>query len=554
MHRLIIIPARGGSKGVPRKNLRPLAGRPLVAHAMEAALQVGDARVLVSTEDEEIALIAERAGAEIHHRPVALAADATTLDELVVNVVAELAAEEGYEPEIVITVQPTAPLLVTEDILAAIRMLEDDPSLETVITVTEDKHLRWQRNADGAFTPAYEARVNRQMLPDVYRETGSIVACRTAVLSRGTRIGTRVSPLIIPPERSIDIDRELDFQIAESILGSRTVVFTVIGSPETGTGHAFRALLIAQQLLGHRVVFVVEERDTLAYRLISEAHFTTLRVPNGDRLRAVLDLRPDLVINDVLDTEASDVLAMQAAGARVCNFEDKGTGIEHADLVVNALYGESPRPNVLAGPAYFCLREEFLSATPRPLAPEVSRVLLAFGGVDEGNLTARCLRVLGPLFLKHDISVDVVLGPGFSHHAELPEEIGRSGSRVAVHSKTRRISDYMRTADLAITSGGRTVLELASLGTPTIVVCQNERETTHTFASPHNGVINLGLRTALDDAELHDRVTEVVGDLLLRESMRERMTAMDLRQGRARVMGHIHELLTESPARTGGNR
>src|SRR5688500_12424110 len=129
MHKLIIIPARGGSKGVPRKNLRPLAGRPLVAHAVEAALQVADARVLVSTEDEEIALIAERAGAEIHRRPVDLAEDATTLDELVVSIVAELAAEEGYEPEVVITVQPTAPLLSTEDILAAIRILEDNPSL-----------------------------------------------------------------------------------------------------------------------------------------------------------------------------------------------------------------------------------------------------------------------------------------------------------------------------------------------------------------------------------------------------------------------------------------
>ena len=103
----------------------------------------------------------------------------------------------------------------------------------------------------------------------------------------------------------------------------------------------------------------------------------------------------------------------------------------------------------------------------------------------------------------------------------------------------------MLKADLAITSGGRTVLELASLGVPTIVICQNERETKRTFASRSNGIMNLGHRDQVTDDEILTTTMELVTDLSLRASLTKQMAAIDLTRGKSRVIKLINELLEQ---------
>ncbi|MGH8630308.1 MAG: cytidylyltransferase domain-containing protein, partial [Burkholderiales bacterium] len=110
---LAVIPARGGSKGIPRKNLRPLAGKPLIWYAIQACLAVRPRmRVVVSTDDEEIALFAERFGAEVLQRSPALAGDEVTLDPVIVHVVQQSEERWRERYEVIVTVQPTSPLLL----------------------------------------------------------------------------------------------------------------------------------------------------------------------------------------------------------------------------------------------------------------------------------------------------------------------------------------------------------------------------------------------------------------------------------------------------------
>jgi spore coat polysaccharide biosynthesis predicted glycosyltransferase SpsG len=192
------------------------------------------------------------------------------------------------------------------------------------------------------------------------------------------------------------------------------------------------------------------------------------------------------------------------------------------------------------------LRDEFLY-TPEPLNKQtVDRILITFGGVDEGNLTARITNLIAPICIEKNIALDIVTGPGYSHHSELSKIISTHPSAsITRASSTSRISDLMYKADLAITSGGRTVLELASLLVPTIVICQNERETTHRFASEENGLINLGYRLDVPDADITLNIRTLVENNLARSHMISKLRSLDLTQGKKRVISQITSLIKE---------
>lgn len=545
---LIIIPARGGSKGIPRKNLRPLCGKPLIAYAINAAKGVqGCPRIVVSTDDDEIELFAQRLGADVIRRPLELATDIVTIDPVVVHTADKAEQLWHVAYSIVITIQPTSPLVSSCDIEAAIEMLANDSSTESVISAVDDRHLRWQTIGD-SIMPAYEKRVNRQQLPAVYRETGAIIACRRRQLDTGTRIGSVVRLYLMPEERSVDIDTLRDFWLCEQILSRKRIVITAVGNRETGLGHAFRAVMLANELVNFELVFVCEETDDLAREHIERHNYPVHVCTNGTRQETILALQPDLVINDILDTSADYIVAFKKAGISVVNFEDMGLGAEVADLVFNALYPHQlPSDHILVGPRYFCLRDEFLHLPEHRERGEVKRVLITFGGVDEGNLTTRVLHAIGKELLQAGIAIDVVLGPGFSHFAELQAAADQLNSEaLAIIPATQRISDYMLAADLAITSAGRTVLELASLKVLIIAICQNERETSHSFASSENGIINLGLRHQVPDHKITEMVAKVIHDGELRSTMRRKLARLNLAGGKKRVVGRIVSLLREN--------
>lgn len=549
---IAIIPARGGSKGIPRKSIRPVAGRPMIAWAMEACQRCARfTRIVVSTDDPEIALLSERLGAQVLMRPIELATDTATLDPVVVQAVsaAEAKFEERYD--LVFTVQPTSPLVEPGDFERAFEMFGADPALETVLSVVDDRHLSWTMRG-GRPVPTYTKRVNRQELAPNFRETGAVIACRRAQLESGTRIGERVALLEMPPMRAFDIDSVADLAVCEAMLLRKRIVFAVIGYPEVGLGHASRATMLAHELVRHDLRFVCESRSGLAAEYIGRQNWNVEIAPQGGLLRAVLAHRPHLVINDLLDTDAGYVMALKDAGCRVANFEDLGDGAMHADLVVNALYPYGGDPaHVLVGPRWFCLRDEFLYTGRSAPRQRVERLLVTFGGVDEGNLTVRVIRLLAPLAAARGILLDAVVGAGYAHGdalAHLVSELQEAwpALRIEVTGATGRISDHMCDADLAVTSGGRTVFELASLAVPTVVICQNQREATHTFAVAGYHVVNLGWRGTVGDAEIVAAVTRLVDDGALRERMRQAAFGIDLTLGKRRVVGRLLGLLEDS--------
>jgi CMP-N-acetylneuraminic acid synthetase len=218
MHIVAVIPARGGSRGIPLKNLREVAGKPLISYVIEACLAAEPVdRTVVSTDHEGIAQVAREFGAEVPFmRPKELAGDEVTLDPVIYHAVTTLEAQDGRHIDIVLTVQPTCPLLKPTTIDGAVRTLLDG-GWDSVTSVRETRHLYWQR-VNGQMRPLFEERVNRQQLEPLYYETGAVFASRRDIITPDNRLGTNIGQVTNSEEESVDIDTELDLHLAEFLI------------------------------------------------------------------------------------------------------------------------------------------------------------------------------------------------------------------------------------------------------------------------------------------------------------------------------------------------
>lgn len=224
-----VILARGGSKGIPRKNINPLAGVPLIAHTIFAARDAKSLhRTIVSTDDEEIAEIARNYGAEVPFlRPAGLAEDDTPDLPVFQHALRWLEKHEGYRPDILVHLRPTYPLRMVEDIDAAVSLLmeSDADSVKSVREVKEHPHKMWELEGN-RLVPYLKTEFRRQVGPDyprqklepLYISKGVVDVVRSEVVEAGSMTGDDVRPYFVDPVRTIDIDTPLDLQIAEALI------------------------------------------------------------------------------------------------------------------------------------------------------------------------------------------------------------------------------------------------------------------------------------------------------------------------------------------------
>jgi len=223
MNTVAIIPARGGSKGIPRKNIKELCGKPLIAHIIETALNVGELdRVIVSTEDNEIAATAKKYGAEVpFSRPEELTEDETPTLPVLQHAVKYLEEKENYKPDIVVLLYATSPLLRAERVSEALRMLKEG-GFDSVLSVVEDRGHYWIEDADKYERLYPKVLKNRQLTKPLFKETGAIYLCRRELLmEKHTMLGGKIGFLKMEKDETIDIDEPLDFEITEFFMKQR---------------------------------------------------------------------------------------------------------------------------------------------------------------------------------------------------------------------------------------------------------------------------------------------------------------------------------------------
>ena len=218
---IAIIPARGGSKGIPRKNIRVLAGKPLIAYSIEAALKskyIG--KTIVSTEDKEIAEKSREYGAEVIERPRELANDTAPTEPVLEHVVEWLKEHEGYTPDIVILLQPTSPFRTSEHIDEALDIFLNN-DYDSLLSVCPSHAFIWKVREDGAYpiNCDFKSRPRRQDKELEYKENGALYIMKyETLISNHNRLGGKIRLYIMPEESSIEIDTEFDFWLCEQII------------------------------------------------------------------------------------------------------------------------------------------------------------------------------------------------------------------------------------------------------------------------------------------------------------------------------------------------
>lgn len=220
-----LIPARGGSKGLPGKNIRNLMGKPLIAWTIEEAIvsSVLD-RIIVTTDDMEIAEISKRFGAEVPFmRPAEFATDTARGIDVVFHAL-EWLAKHNFLYDLVVLLQPTSPLRKAEDIVRSLELFQSKKA-GAVVSVCECEHSPLWTNTIGEdlsmrdFLNSSIHGKNRQEIPDYYRLNGAVYVADWNYLERNEGFfGDKTYALVMPKERSVDIDTELDFNFAEFLL------------------------------------------------------------------------------------------------------------------------------------------------------------------------------------------------------------------------------------------------------------------------------------------------------------------------------------------------
>lgn len=217
-----IIPARGGSKRLPGKNLRLFAGKPLIAWTIESALTSGCfSRVIVSTDDSDIAVVAQRWGAEVPFlRPSHLATDAASTQDVLAHAMTQMLAEDSDDVDYMMLLQPTSPLRQVSDIQAAFRLLEEKNG-DAIVSVCESTvplHLCNQLPDNQAMTNFIAPPSMGAHTKPYYQLNGAIYLMTRAIaldLGKLYQAPTQTFAYIMPQSRSADIDTELDFLWAE---------------------------------------------------------------------------------------------------------------------------------------------------------------------------------------------------------------------------------------------------------------------------------------------------------------------------------------------------
>jgi len=501
----IVIPARGGSTGVPRKNVRLLQGEPMIARTIKTALRGTEpGRVIVITDDDEIAEISERFGAVVTREEKTTGK--ATLDQVMVRTIPFLKTLGASDHDVLLTMQPTCPFIRAARITEAMEKFAEGAG--SVITVVDDRHLGWTIDKYGTPQPDYKERVNRQMLPPKFKESGAIIGARIgSILQYQTRIVEPIQLVEVPNGESLDIDTFSDWAVAEHLASRKRILLRTDGAKELGMGHLYRTLALAYALARHRITIVLSDDKPLGKEFFADYPFEVVTVESDlEFLSFARKYKADLVVLDRLDN-VTEFVTLLGGFCKVVTFEDLGSGAEDADLLVADLY-ENPRvpaerqltgvENAILAPSFETIKRTI------EFRESVEEVLILFGGTDPSNLAVTALNALDQI--------------GFGGRVTLVRGLGSDlidpnsyKLKLRILSNVKNMPAIMENADIALSSAGRTITELSSLGIPTICMAQNAKELTHTHTTPNNGVIMLGLGKLVSietlAAHLHELIT-----------------------------------------------
>jgi len=514
---LLIIPAIKKNAVIPDQLIKKLDGITLIQRAINTAKEITK-NVLIITDSQEITLISKRNKVKYYFD------NKLKLDSKnILTKVQEIIKNEVYEN--IILYRANTPLVNSNLIENAYKeYLNDKDTILTSVKNLDRQILKYENNSLVNIQERY------------FKELKAFYIFKNHIESRNYR------PFIINEKQSIEIESYQDWWICEKILQRKRIVFNVIGSVEIGMGHIYHSLALAHEITNHEVIFVCDEKYEIAVDKIASIKV----IATSNVSKTILNLKPNLVINDILDTDISYIKKLKQNNIIVVNFEDLGEGSKKADLVFNELYDEPQvdGKNFLWGYKYLALRDEFEGAILHKFEEDIEAVLISFGGTDQNNLTLVTLKSIINIAKQKNIKIYIVCGGGYLYKDELENYLNQCiYENIELSYAVGVISQIMEKTQIAFSSNGRTVYELAHMNIPSIVISHHEREATHSFATLEKGFINLGV---YDKNNIKDLIINNFKKLLdndYRELLFMNIKKYDFKENKKKVVKKIMELL-----------
>lgn len=528
MRPIALIPARGGSKRIPRKNIADLGGQPIIAYAIKTCLDSGlFAQVIVSTEDTEIAAIAEAQGAEVDARPPHLAKDSVPA-KLVCQELLQRRFNDKSMPELFCLVYPIAAFLEPRDLIESAARMED---CDGVLGVSEYqvhpyKALIEQDAYLQALWPEKNAQQSQQY-PRTYASNGTFCWVRTSIfLQTPSFYPPRLRGHVIPQDRAVDIDTPEDLAQARILMrlkaeeraltpgrrkegdGRPVFAFRVDASLKIGTGHVMRCLTLARGLRnrGAQCHFICRALDGHLGAMIAAQGFKLHLLPapsippssagsesdwaevpahqDAKQTREVLDvLAPNWVVVDHYGFATDWQEQALPQGCRLMVIDDLANRPHRADILLDVNLGREKQDyedlvpatcKTLTGPAYALLRPDYADNRARVLVDRATRrlrnILISMGGVDLPDATSQVLETLAGVTLPEDCRVTVVMGAVAPSLAKVRTLAAKMPFPCKVLVSVDNVHSLMAAADLAIGAVGGTTWERCALGLPTLML------------------------------------------------------------------------------------
>ena len=466
---LLIIPAIKKNAVIPDQLIKKLNGITLIQRAINTAREVTQ-DILIITDSEEISVIAERNNIRFYLNSTLI----LNSENIVEKVKSILNNAEGKN---IIIYRANTPLVNSVILKKAYsEFLLSSKCILTSVKILDGQLLTY-KNDFLKFSSNY-----------YFKELKSFF------IFKNINESANYKPYVIEEEISIEIENYQDWWICEKVLQRKRIIFNVIGSLKIGMGHIYHSLALAHEITDHEVIFVCDERYEIAVATITSTDYKVITTKNITK--TMLELKPDLVITDIIKTDLRYIKTLIENNIKIVNFEDLGEGAKEADLVINELY-DKPQlqgDNFLWGYEYLTLRDEFENATPHKFKDKLNSILITFGGTDQNNLTLVTLKSIINIASNNNIKIYIVCGGGYLFKEALESYLNNhSYKNIELTYAIGIISKIMENTQIAFSSNGRTVYELADMNIVTIVVSHHKREDRHSFASLEKGFINLGV-------------------------------------------------------------
>ena len=519
----IVIPAIKKNAIIPDQLIKKLDGVTLIQRAINTALSLTSSQnILILTDSQEISLISERNDINFHYDKE-LVLNSDNIIQITNDITSNI-TEKDF-----LIYRANAPLITSQLLIDAYNKFCKKKSCILTSVKEMNKSLFSLDSAINICKDTYFEEIkafiffNKDHLPIE---------------------STPVLPYVIDNEKSIEIESYQNWWVCEKILQRKRIVFNVIGSTKIGMGHIYHSLALAHEITDHEIIFVCDESYQIAVDKIASADYKV--ISTKDIQNTIINLEPDIVINDILNTSKDYIKQLKTSNIKVVNFEDLGEGSKYADLVFNELYDvpQLEGDNYLWGYEYLALRDEFFDAIPHKFVKNIDTILITFGGTDPNNLTLLSLKSILKTCQHRNIKIYIVCGSGYLFKDTLETYLHNlKYKNIELTYASGVISKIMEKTQIAISSNGRTVYELADMNIPSIVISHHEREATHCFANLARGFINLGIVNKETDKHLLTAFLKIITDTDYRELLFMNIEKYTFRKNKQKVVKKIMDLL-----------